>query len=157
MICKYQRIWIENLHRWDIINSMLASEIKSALGVGCLIRCNAEVCEIELESEDKEKLDVLVATHKDKAYDLSLPSGHHVFQIPVETTKWGRFKETIMFLYRLGEVPSSITLSNVLFAGTSDLQIEEIATSGFMFSVKSIGRGEQLGPNGVEFDWEVVP
>jgi hypothetical protein len=100
-----------------------------------------------LTIEEQNILRVLVSKHR-----IVLPSGHVVFTIPIGESKWERYRETVVLPYQLNQAPK-ITVSNVLLSGASDLQIEEITATRFVFSIKGIGRGDQLGPNGVEFDW----
>ena len=134
----------------------LSGQIKVAFGVDCMIACDGTKCVVMADVEDKEKMDALVTAHKAQATERPMPSGHVVFQIPVGESKWERYREMVPFQYRLKQVPT-ITVSNVIISGAADLQIEDVTVSQFIFSVKAIGRGEQLGPNGVEFDWEVAP
>ena len=101
-----------------------------------------------LTGEEALSLNGLIARHR-----AEMPSGHTVFQIPTGETKWERFKSMVPFIYPLNKVPSAILCSNATFNGASDLQIEDIKDNCFIFSIKAIGRGDQLGPNGVEFDW----
>lgn len=120
---------------------------------------NADDCDIwfgyELDEEEQTLLDSIVAEHSGESI-IDYPSGHSVICIPEGSARWERFKYVVQFPKPMDTVPTSIELSNVLFSGSSGLQIEEKMAYGFMVSAKSIGRGNQLGPNCVEFDWEVT-
>lgn len=120
---------------------------------------NADDCDIwfeyELDAEEEALLDGIVSEHTGDPI-VVYPSGHSVICIPEGSARWERFKYVVQFPKPMDSAPTSIELSNVLFSGSSGLQIEEKMSYGFMVSAKSIGRGNQLGPNCVEFDWEVT-
>lgn len=119
----------------------------------------ADDCDIwfdyELDEDEQALLDTIVSEHSGEPI-IDYPLGHSVLCIPEGASKWERFRYMVQFPKPMDKAPTEIELSNVIFSGSSGVHIEEKMTYGFMVSLNSIGRGNQLGPNCVEFDWEVT-
>lgn len=140
----------------EIVESEIVTEF-SRIVVGL---DNADDCDIwfmsELSETDETILDDLVALHSGEPLPPILPYGHFVFQLPSGSTKWERFRQVIPFTVPMASAPTTIEFSNVILSGVTNLQLEEKNELGFTISIQSIGRGDQLGPNAIEFDWEIV-
>jgi hypothetical protein len=145
--CAYQLARAPDLFR---IQADIAAATIAGLSLrGCRWDGGASVLVLEFAEEvdawARVRIDAIVA---------GLPRGRATLSPGPGLARWQQVGGSIGWA-ELPFTPSAVAISNVAANGLSTPIVTEVTARGFVYSVSSLGSGDNLGAIEIAFDWEV--